>query len=132
MPRRIPRKRGGLLSVLSGFLSLAAVAAIAVLFGVLFVERRAGEPGPLPADKVVLVPKNTGSGEIATLLAREGVIQHPSLFELHAFLSRHRGPLKAGEFLFKARASLDDAVETLINGKAILHTLTIPEGLTSE
>jgi UPF0755 protein len=47
-------------------------------------------------------------------------------------MNRHRGPLKAGEFLFKARASLDEAVDTLIQGKAILHTLSIPEGLTSE
>jgi UPF0755 protein len=130
--RRRKKPRSGWVSALSGFLSLAAVAAIVVMFGVLFLERQAGEPGPLPADKVVLVPKNTGTSEIATLLAREGVIRHPSLFELHAFMNRHRGQLKAGEFLFKARASLEEAVDTLIQGKPILHTLTVPEGLTSE
>ncbi|HEX8664919.1 MAG TPA: endolytic transglycosylase MltG, partial [Beijerinckiaceae bacterium] len=42
------------------------------------------------------------------------------------------GPLKAGEFLFRARTSIDEAIDTLISGKAILHALTVPEGLTSE
>ncbi len=48
------------------------------------------------------------------------------------FLNRQRGQLKAGEFQFKASASIDEAIDTLIEGKAILHSLTIPEGLTSE
>ena len=43
-----------------------------------------------------------------------------------------KGQLKAGEFLFKAHTSIDEAIETLIQGKAILHALTLPEGLTSE
>src|SRR3712207_8013684 len=46
--------------------------------------------------------------------------------------NRQRGQLKAGEFQFKAATSIEDAIDTLIQGKAILHTVTIPEGLTSE
>ena len=69
---------------------------------------------------------------MAELLKREGVINQPYLFELYAYLNRQKGQLKAGEFLFKAHASLDEAIDTLVQGKAILHALTIPEGLTSE
>src|SRR5829696_4321058 len=50
-------------------------------------------------------------GAIATLLKREGVINQTFLFELQAFISRQRGPLKAGEFLFKARTSIDSAID---------------------
>jgi UPF0755 protein len=131
-PPRIRKDRGGMLSALSGFLTFFVVAAIGVVAGIVFIEKQANEPGPLPADKVVLIPKNIGTGEIATLLKREGVINQTFLFELQAFIARQRGPLKAGEFLFKARTSIDDAIDTLISGKAILHSITFPEGLTTE
>jgi len=131
-PPRIRRDRGGMLSALSGFLTFFVVGAIGLVAGVVFVEKQANEPGPLQSDKVVMIPKSIGTGEIATLLKREGVINQTFLFELQAFISRQRGPLKAGEFLFKARTSIDSAIDTLIQGKPILHSITFPEGLTSE
>src|SRR5215210_5570439 len=131
-PPRMRRPRGGMLSAISGLLSLALVVALGVILGVVYVERRVSEPGPLATDKVVVIPRNTGTSEMAELLKREGVINQPYLFELYAYLNRQKGQLKAGEFLFKARTSLDEAIDTLIQGKAILHALTIPEGLTSE
>jgi UPF0755 protein len=131
-PSRVRRPRGGMLSALSGLLSLLVVAGLATFFGVAMVDRQASEPGPLAADKVVAIPKGTGTGEMAELLTREGVIDHPFLFNLYAWVNRQRGQLKAGEFLFKARASLDETIGTLIEGRAILHAFTVPEGLTSD
>ena len=101
-PPRSLRMRGGLLSTLSGLLTFFVVGAVALIVGVVFIEKQANEPGPLPADKIVLIPKSIGTGEIATLLKREGVINQTFLFELQAFLNRQRGTLKAGEFLFRA------------------------------
>ena len=63
---------------------------------------------------------------------REGVITQPLLFETYALFNRRRGHLKAGEFQFKAGTSIETAIDTLVEGKAILHSVTIPEGLTSE
>ncbi|MBV9077800.1 MAG: endolytic transglycosylase MltG, partial [Methylobacteriaceae bacterium] len=77
-------------------------------------------------------PKASGTGDIADLLRREGVIENVSIFELYAYLNRGKGALKAGEFQFRAGTSIQDAIDTLVQGKAILHALTIPEGLTSE
>src|ERR687898_1872484 len=131
-PPRIRRPRGGLLSTLSSLLTLGVVVALGILVGVAGVDRQASEPGPLGEDKVVLIPRNTGRSEIASLLKREGVIERPYLFELYALLNQAKGQLKAGEFQFKARTSVEGAIATLIEGKSILHSLTIPEGLTSE
>ena len=131
-PPRVRPPRGGLLSALSGFLSLAVVAAFAAILGIALVEQQVREPGPLSEDKVVVIPRNTGTSEIADILRREGVIGRPFLFEVYAYLNRQRGQLKAGEFAFKAQSSIDDAIDTLIQGKAILHSFTAPEGLTSE
>ena len=129
---RVRRPRGGLLSMLSGALTLGLVVAAFITFGVLVLERQAETPGPLPQDKVVLVPKNSGTSEIAELLLREGVIAQPSLFELYAWMNRGKGLLKAGEFQFRAGTNVEQVIDTLINGKAIQHAFTVPEGLTSE
>jgi peptidoglycan lytic transglycosylase G len=131
-PPRLRRRRGGMLAALSGFLTLLVAAAIAGFFGLTVLQREVTAPGPLQADKVVLIPRNTGTNEIADLLKREGVIAQPTLFELYALINRQRGQLKAGEFLFKAGTSIDDAIDTLVQGKSILHAISIPEGLTSE
>src|SRR4051812_49980905 len=104
-PPRVRRERGGMLSTLSGFLTLFVVLAISAVLGAVFLEREATTPGPLPADKIVVIPKATGVGEIATLLKREGVISQTLLFELYSYLNRQRGPLKAGEFLRSAAIS---------------------------
>src|SRR5215211_3648285 len=131
-PPRAKKPRGGFLSAFSGFLTLLIAFAVAAVFGIGVLEREANQKGPLQDDKVVLIPRNTGTGEIAALLKREGVIEQPLLFEIYALVNRQRGQLKAGEFLFKAGTSIDEAIDTLAFGKAILHALTIPEGLTSE
>ena len=131
-PPRIRRKRGGMLSVASGLLTLFVAIAIALVFGFSMVEREVTASGPLAADKVVVIPRNTGTGEIADILQREGIITQPMLFEAYALFNRRRGPLRAGEFQFKAGASIETAIDTLVEGKTILHSVTIPEGLTSE
>ncbi|MFL5175958.1 MAG: aminodeoxychorismate lyase, partial [Microvirga sp.] len=69
-PPRVQRPRGGMLSAISGLLSLALIVALGAILGVIYVERRVGEPGPLAADKVVVIPRSTGTGEMAELLKR--------------------------------------------------------------
>jgi UPF0755 protein len=131
-PPRIRPPRGGLLSTLSSLLTLAVVVALGILIGVSGVDRQAGEPGPLAEDKVVLIPRNMGRSDIAALLKREGVIERPYLFELYALLNQGKGQLKAGEFQFKARTSVEGAIATLIEGKSDPPFADHPEGLTSE
>ncbi|NIX77074.1 endolytic transglycosylase MltG [Microvirga terricola] len=131
-PPRLRRERGGLLSVVSGLLTLIIALAIGSVVGFTLIEREVTAKGPLQNDKVVLIPRNTGTSEIADILKEEGVINQPLLFEAYALINRQRGQLKAGEFQFKAGASIQDTIDTLAQGKAILHSVTIPEGLTSE
>ncbi|MBZ6077948.1 endolytic transglycosylase MltG [Microvirga puerhi] len=131
-PPRIRRRRGGMLSVFSGLLTLFIAVALAAIVGFGAIEREVTAKGPLQSDKIVLIPKNTGTNEIADILKQEGVITQPLLFEIYALVNRQRGQLKAGEFQFKAGTSIEDAIDTLVQGKAILHSVTLPEGLTSQ
>jgi UPF0755 protein len=140
-PGKLPRSKSRFVSTMSALFTTVIVFGVLAAIGVVFGERQFSAPGPLQNDRVVVIPKNTGAGEIAELLQREGVITSPTLFEARmAFqsaktmmgLAPKDEKLKAGEFLFKQQASLSNVIETLTSGQAITHGLTIPEGLTSE
>jgi UPF0755 protein len=102
---------------MSGLLSFAVVVAGTLMFGLLTLERQVEAQGPLTQDKVVLIPKGTGTSEMAELLTREGVVSDPNLFELYAYLNRSKGQLKAGEFQFRAGTSVEEAIDTLIRAR---------------
>ena len=66
------------------------------------------------------------------MLVSEGVIDQPWVFVGGVFVLKAREDLKAGEYQFKAHASLRDVVATIVEGRVVTHQFTIPEGLTSE
>ncbi len=129
-PAQRARKRPRL-SAFSGFLSFLLIVAVVAMFGVAWAVQRFGAPGPLTADKVVIVP-HAEFLDITAQLEREGVIENAFLFNAALVLEGNRTKLKEGEYLFKQNASMREVMETLVSGKQILHTVTLPEGLTSE
>ncbi len=127
-----PRRKRPALEAFSGFLTFVLVAAVLGGAGAVFGSRALREPGPLTVDKTVLIAPGSNSGEIVEQLQREGVIDSPTLFSLALFVEGRRDKLKAGEYLFKQKASAQQVMDTIVSGKVVLHSLTIPEGLTSE
>jgi UPF0755 protein len=115
-------------AILSLFVLLAIVAAIALVAG----KQRFEAPGPLAEDRVVNIPRGSGFRDIADVLVRDGVIDQPWVFIGGVLVLKAREDLKAGEYQFKAHASLRDVVATIVDGRVVPHQLTIPEGLTSE
>ena len=89
-------------------------------------------PGPLDRERSVVIPRDTGVRAIAEILKRERIIETPFVFVTAALLTRATSELKAGEYLFDARVSMRGVLEALVEGKSILHLVTIAEGLTSE
>jgi UPF0755 protein len=109
----------------------AALVIAAVAGGVSWLYREAEAPGPLAESRTLVVPPHTGVAGIAALLAEQGIIRHPLVFEAIARLSARGGGLKAGEYEFPAAATPVLALEILASGKTVKHRLTVPEGLTS-
>jgi UPF0755 protein len=133
-PQPPPSKqaRSTLVVVLSGvftFIVLVIAAAGATLYvGMIQFESR----GPLGEPVTLTVPRGEGTVSIARLLEREGVIDNAWIFLAAVELTRARGQLKAGEYLFPENASMRDVLALLVEGKAIEYWVTIPEGWTSE
>ena len=128
-PSRKPRP---LIATASGVLSFLGIAAVALVVIVSLGIQRVNAPGPLPADKVVIIAPGTDVSDIVAQLEHEGVIDSASLMTATLFAEGEHSKLKVGEYLFKQSASLNDVIDTLVSGKQILHAITLPEGLTSE
>ncbi|PWB88794.1 endolytic transglycosylase MltG [Methylocystis sp. MitZ-2018] len=131
-PPKKRKRREGTLSVVSGFLSFVLVALVAGVFGVIAAMHKLKEPGPLAADKVVYIPPRSDLLEIISQLEREGVIANSTLMQLGIVLEGKLGKLKPGEYAFKKNISVRDVIDQIASGRQIMHSVTIPEGLTSE
>ncbi len=127
-----PSRRRPTLSALSGFLSFLLILAVAGVFGIVWSQQRMRAPGPLTTNKVLYIAPGTEVPDIIAELDREGVIDNAFALNLALLLEGNRSKVKAGEYMFKQNASLRDVIDTLVNGKQVLHAITIPEGLTSE
>ncbi|MFO1103414.1 MAG: endolytic transglycosylase MltG [Methylocystis sp.] len=131
-PKKKKKRREGTLSMASGFLSFILVALVAGAFGLVAATHKLKAPGPLAADKVVFIPPRSDLLEIISQLEREGVIASSTLMQLGLVLEGKLGKLKPGEYAFKKNVSLRDVIDQIASGRQVMHSVTIPEGLTSE
>lgn len=120
------------MAMMSGLFTALLVVGGVVGAGIAVVSSQSRAPGPLASDRVLIIPKDSGLAEIADLLQQEGMIGHPWVFRVSALISGNWTKLKAGEYLFKARASQAEILDIIADGKVVEHSITIPEGLTSE
>lgn len=119
--------------VLVGLLITAAISGAAVFY---IAKAQFEQSGPNPvetgaAETIFAVPKGTGVAQIANNLERDNLITNALLFRLGVRLYGADQQLKAGEYAIPANASMHEIMEILREGKAIMHKLTVAEGLTS-
>jgi UPF0755 protein len=120
--------------VVIGNAIITFIVLVAVIVGVTIMigKQRLDTPGPLAEDKVVNIPRGAGIRDIADLLVKEGVIDQPWTFVGAVVVRKARDDLKSGEYVFSRQATLGDVISTLLDGKVVQHTVTVPEGVTSE
>lgn len=109
---------------------LAAVLCVAAGVGATLAWRRLDAPGPLPADRTVVVPPGT-TAQLATALTDDELVTRPLEFRLAAWVTRNDAALRHGEFAFPAHASLRQILTILRTARRVQHRITIPEGLTA-
>lgn len=87
--------------------------------------------GPLAQDRTIIVPPGASLDSIATVLQRQGVLERPWIFKGGVQIYKKAARLQAGEYLFPANISMREAMDMMVSGKAVFHTVTVPEGWTS-
>ena len=126
-------ERGGAVRSFLIFLSgLFALVFVAAGVGGYFAWREMTRPGPLAEDAVVLFEPGTSVATMAEQLQSAGAVRYPELFRATVRVRGDGGALKAGEYRIPARASVNDIIDLLVEGKSILHYLTAPEGRTTQ
>lgn len=136
-PERMPpppsrRARHPIVIVGNAIFTILLLISIAAGGALYYGSTKFNAPGPLDRERTVNIPPKTGLRDMADLLKREGVIDQTFFFVAGAVLLGATDKLKAGEYIFEKNASMDDVLETIIQGKSIQHHVTIAEGLTSQ
>lgn len=119
-------RRIGCAAVVVALLMVGAGAA-----GVMWLSAQLEKPGPLTTETTVVIPKGAGTQAIADQLADAGVIASPLVFRLGARLKEAQAELRAGEYAFSPRVSVEEVMARLRAGDTVARRLTVPEGLTS-
>src|SRR5256885_775050 len=132
-PRRSERARNPLVVFGNAVITIILILMIGVGGVYVYGKRMLEAPGPLAEDKIVNIPPRSKTREIAETLQREGVIDiNPWLFMGATLALKASSELKPGEYAFQKSASLRDVIGIIVEGKVVQHSVTIPEGLTSE
>lgn len=77
---------------------------------------------------IVEIPPRTQAPEVASLLASQGVLEHPWTFMALYALGRWRYHLKAGAYLFDRPLRPLDVYRKIVRGEVYRLTVVIPEG----
>ncbi len=131
-PRRSKAARSPTISFLNGIFSVITVTVVGAGLFAWFAKQRFDAPGPLSAPIVVVVPNAAGTGAIADMLEKKGVISDAMTFSLGTKLSDLGDKLKAGEYEFSPHMSMRAVLERIAEGHTVQHRVTFPEGWASE
>lgn len=111
-------------------LTLIFLGAVAAVMGLRWYTQETTAPGPLAAEKLVVIEPGHSTKAISAELYEEGVIRSPLAFLVDARLQNMKAGMKAGEYQLLPGMSIDSIIALLQSGKTYQHKLTIPEGLT--
>jgi UPF0755 protein len=132
-PRRSDRARNPFVIVGNAIITLLLLAMIGAGAAYYYGRQILEAPGPLQDDKIVNIPARAGKRDIADTLNREGVTDvNPWIFIGSVYALKASTDLKPGEYSFQKNASLRDVIGVIVEGKVVQHSVTMPEGLTSE
>src|SRR5882762_3510463 len=132
-PKRSERARNPFVVVGNAVITIVLLLMIGAGAAYVYGKQKLEAAGPLQEDRVVNIPARAGMTDIADILQREGVIDNNRwAFIGSVFALKARSELKPGEYAFQKNASLRDVIGTIVEGKVVQHSVTIPEGLTSE
>jgi len=118
-------------NIAANVISILIVAGILLLVAMGFAKREFSAPGALQEEVIVVLPKGAGLTDTSRLLALHGAIGNEFLFRLGARYRREDRAIRYGEYRIPAGASMEQVLAMLVEGKAVLHKVTVPEGLTS-
>ncbi len=138
-PRRVPSpkkaktRRSAFIRVVRSLFVFALLVGVTGSAAALYAFAELTAQGPLKEKKILVVEQGMKSSKIGAELEKAGIVRSAGLFTAAARAYGILGkPLTPGEYEFSENASIDQVIDTIIDGKAIAYKLSIPEGWTSQ
>lgn len=79
---------------------------------------------------VIDIYKGEGLRQISSKLKQAGLIVDEHLFIIFVMSKGWQNSMRAGEYEFEKGSTLSDVAQKIASGDVLIHTVTIPEGLT--
>ena len=131
-PPRSQKARHPVVIVLNFFLMLVVLLVLGG--GALFYwgSQQFEAAGPLTEPASVVVAPGADLQTISGQLKQQNVIDSDFVFMTAARMRGMENRLQAGEYLFQPGISMEEVLDDLVSGRSFLHSVTLPEGLTSQ
>jgi UPF0755 protein len=114
------------------FLLSIFIVAIALAGGAgYFAYTKFQTPSTNQIEKIITIPKGTGSMVVANQLKAEGIVSDVYVFLAVIKFMPPTETVKAGEYEFAPHMKMQDVIAKLKKGDVYKRQFTIPEGLTS-
>ncbi|GGB43059.1 4-amino-4-deoxychorismate lyase [Roseibium aquae] len=134
-PPRSRHVRNPIVILVNLLISLAVFSLAAVGGALYFGKQTFEKPGPLDGEATVLISSGAGLSGITDRLAANGVIDDTwfddLVFNFGVRFYKNETRLQAGEYLFEPGVSMQQVMNDLVEGKAVTHSVTVPEGWTT-
>ncbi|MEJ2655791.1 MAG: endolytic transglycosylase MltG, partial [Desulfobacterales bacterium] len=117
-------KKPGVAVLLILFFLLTGVAA--VYLNIVAAAKKPAGTGSV--EQVIMIHHGQGVKAISDMLFEKGLILYPVKFRLFARIKGFDKHIKAGEYMFSDAMTPEKIIRIMVEGKVLLHRLTIPEG----
>ncbi|WP_428642510.1 endolytic transglycosylase MltG [Roseibium sp.] len=134
-PQRSRHVRNPFVILINMVITLTVFGLAAVGAALYIGKHKFEEPGPLSKETTVVISSGAGLSGITSRLTAEGIIDDSVLdewvFNLGIRFYKNATKLQAGEYAFAPGVSMQEIMNDLVEGKAVTHSVTIPEGWTT-
>ncbi len=110
---------------------LAFLAGAGAAAGWVWFNNELSRPGPLTHETVFKVDPGEPLSAVALRLETDGIIHDARLLRVKARMDGTELAVKSGEYIIEPEASLRQVLSILIEGRSVLHRITLPEGRTT-
>jgi UPF0755 protein len=130
-PARSQQARHPIVIVMNFAMTILVVGVLGAVGMFFFGKLRFEQASHFDQPRSVSIERGTGLRAIAEELHERGLISSKWIFIAGVRAYRLQDELKSGDYLIAPRSSMREIMNTLVEGKAILYTVSVPEGLTS-
>jgi len=131
-PPRSQQARHPVVIIMNFAMTILVVGVLGAVGLFFFGKLRFEQASHFGQARTVSIERGKSLREIAEELHERGLISSKWIFIAGVRANQMQDDLKSGDYLIAPHSSMRDIMNAMVSGKAILYSVSIPEGLTSQ